>query len=83
MWNIWNKPEEASNEEAGQGTEEQTQQEGEKPRNIRDLSDEELQLEYVNAKAFYKEKADSSTTKRLAIARREMRRRQLSEEDPK
>ena len=76
---LWNKPEEASNE-AQDNSEEQEQQEGDKQRSIQSLSDAELQLEYQDAKACYKEQANPDTTRRLAIARREMRRRQLSED---
>lgn len=77
---LWNKPEEASNE-AQDNSEEQEQQEGEKQRSIQSLSDDELRLEYQDARQCYKERADPSTTRRLAVARREMRRRQLPEED--
>ena len=74
---MWNKPEEAS-EEAQDNSKEQ--QEGVKQRSIHDLSDEDLRLEYQDARQCYKERADPSTTRRLAIARREMRRRQLPED---
>ena len=66
---LWNKPEEEGQE----------QQEGEKPRSIQSLSNAELQEEYADAQACYKKQANSDTTRRLAIARREMRRRQLPE----
>ena len=75
---LWNKPKEASNEAQSNSEE---QQEGEKQRSIHDLSDEELQVEYADAKQCYKEQANPDTTRRFATARREMRRRQLPEED--
>lgn len=74
---MWNKPEEASDEAQDNSKE---QQEGVKQRSIHDLSDEDLRLEYQDARQCYKERADPSTTRRLAIARREMRRRQLPED---
>jgi hypothetical protein len=74
---LWNDNQAAASEEAQDNSKEQ--QEGEKQRSIRDLSDEELRLEYADAQACYKKRANSDTTRRLAIARREMRRRQLPE----
>ena len=49
------------------------------PERLQSLSNAELQEEYVSAKQSYKKQATSDTTRRLAIARREMRRRQLPE----
>ena len=75
---LWNKSEEASDEAQDNGEE---QQGSEKQRSIQSLSDAELQVAYADARQCYKKRADSNTTRRLAIARREMRRRQLPEED--
>ena len=74
---LWNNNQAAASEEAQDNSKEQ--QEGVKQRSIHDLSDEDLRLEYQDAKRCYKERADGSTTRRLAMARREMRRRQLPE----
>lgn len=73
---IWNNKE---NESASEEAQDTGQEQGEKQRSIQDLSDEELRLEYADAKQCYKERVDRNTTRRLAIARREMRRRQLPE----